>query len=1389
MTNDPSLPKAFPLRRLLRQFDWIQRVLAIVERLALGILLTVGLISLVCLFDRCIDVDGFWRQPFPWLTLGLGAATVLTTAAVLIRRSRYDALAHRLDRLRGDQRDQLRSAVDFAGRDDGGGPLGKISQAAALNFWQHTRPLALAPRRRAVLLSVAAMGFLLLVGSAAMQSWMRAPLLWQRFLDPTGNYPRPTATWFKVAAPATISGGDDFVLTARLAGRPVEVARPLARIQGGDRALIVRPLVRQEDGSWRLSLPEVQAPFTCVLVMGNVRSEEHRIAVNSRPTIAEVKVTYDYPKYSGLRAETRILAGRTLTALEGTKARIVATANLPLAKFDARSGEDRLAFTINSRQPEEATRFHFLSRNERLDVVLTARNGLESKGELPFNIRAIPDAPPTVQITAKDLDRAYFAHEILSIPCQAQDDLGLAEVSIRDFRPAQKGFVPYYNQELELARYGTTRAEAVMRIPVSQLLWRSDLQETKLRLQATDLKGQTTMSQALTIRIAVNSYDRQLRTARNTLQGEYMASDLSLAGFPNLTFHGTDRLTAIRTLLSKLLILAEDLDDAEKVGERSGKDVQNLRAVIQQLDPRPRFLLPSIGPRPDDRVPSLTFLAERAMTPRLARLMAETTCGGDLAIPGEAIGRQFEAALVAENPKAELVKLRAMIEPLLARQEDLAQRLLRARQFLELELAGTLAAGLSRDLATTDADRWADRDFLLSTRRKRQELADLLTSNQPMLPDLPLPAYESLAKVAADVDPATLRGLAEPLQTINGYLASTAAAWALREPEWRLPLDQYDTGAVPQEKWLDVEALALLMAMDDEGRDEIAYTWQAAQQVDRRGARTSAWPGISPQAERNLQLFILVSRIAEISSELRDGLLAGSLAPEDPAAESLWILLRERRFDLLRLLGTEVENSTLAAAAAPLITSGQPLTQWTIPAEPPTETAEWLATWAAAARNLAELTRKPARETISTASRYLAERWEPLMLAGLESYRRDIADRIREIQAVRDLENQNAVPNAVFGPLPQMFARLKAMQIFVLQCLNLATLDRVETGNSAFPEERLMAVTHLLRQAEKDLFTNVGSPIGNAFLTKQTREQMLKSLSPEQRASILPGSTTKEKETALATAAAAQEGKVKTYRSLDGLMADIEALVQPGVTVEAAEQKLAHYVVAHLYDLDRKEQRLALAQLAPLSADLLVELKGDREGAPLLWQAFLTPLAKVADEHGRAAASPGLPWNSLLANLEALGELPKWLDGLRDVLGQLAKHPASFRGDDLPPVLDSLREMARPPVVPTGSEVLTHRRRSVLRERIGLALGLPDSTAAAVQWAVVEMEWSRRKAVAAEKNVGIAGLAVGGDDDLAALKLPRHLYLELKRAREHAMPELFHERCSRYLNTILETAR
>lgn len=119
--------------------------------------------------------------------------------------------------------------------------------------------------------------------------------------------------------------------------------------------------------------------------------------------------------------------------------------------------------------------------------------------------------------------------------------------------------------------------------------------------------------------------------------------------------------------------------------------------------------------------------------------------------------------------------------------------------------------------------------------------------------------------------------------------------------------------------------------------------------------------------------------------------------------------------------------------------------------------------------------------------------------------------------------------------------------------------------------------------------------------------------------------------------------------------------------------------------------------------------------------------------------------------------------------------------------MTELETLARPPAVYPAELRLAQQWQAVWRQRFLLA---EDAAArGSPTWAVIQIEWLRRKREAAADKVGIDSLQVAAEDDFASLKLPRHTVLALRRAREGTIPELHRDRSHKYMTTILEKAR
>ena len=162
--------------------------------------------------------------------------------------------------------------------------------------------------------------------------------------------------------------------------------------------------------------------------------------------------------------------------------------------------------------------------------------------------------------------------------------------------------------------------------------------------------------------------------------------------------------------------------------------------------------------------------------------------------------------------------------------------------------------------------------------------------------------------------------------------------------------------------------------------------------------------------------------------------------------------------------------------------------------------------------------------------------------------------------------------------------------------------------------------------------------------------------------------------------------------------------------------------------------------------------------------------------------------------MKAVATPPQQARGLADWLAQppeTALAEKARAAKELAEIATELATLARPPAVYPAELRLAQQWQAVWRQRFRLADDRADAATARgpLSWAVTDVEWLRRKREAAAANVGIGSLQVGAEDDLAALKLPKHIIQELRRAREGTIPELYRDRSHTYMSTILEKAR
>ena len=1356
-----SIPAGYPplLRARLRSFGRLVRLRDVVATAGLAVLVVAAMVAAGCCFDRFVDVPGTWR--LPWTLLTAVAVAVLTGRLLLrlVWPSNYDTLAATLDGAAGDTRQHLRSLLDFVRRGLPASSFAGISAERGEAFWKPRRVGGLVDRRPLVIPLVAGLLVAALFALSQIEA-VRAGLLWQRFIDPLGNHMRPTATWLEVEPPPAngFDGGDDYVIRARLRGRPVVDPVPLARVEMPGRPATVARLKPRGDG-WELPVGDVQRDFSFVASLGPARSAEYRVAVRPRPHIERIAVSYRPPGYTGLPRRDEVLTGRTITALEETKLRIEITADVPLASATGRIGADEIRFTVDPRDLRKASCFVFLSANARMDMSLVAESGLDNPREQPLHLRVIPDAAPVILATNDPSSRPCFPGDTLRFDFKAQDDIGLADVALVSVNGG-------FTQEAELAKLGLREATGSIAVPVSALAT-PGAGSVQVRLTALDGKGQRGNSPVMTLQIASASYEQQLRAVLRSLDGRQTGGgpqDRDKFGFPSRERHAA-RLKSLRGLQAKIAILRElGGDPADPKVAPQVAEARKLMAFDSGFDYLMPYLTPGHG-----GLRAIDVIGRMPMTVRLQAIVRDATCGAEIAVPVSMIQPAFETALTAADRPAALEGFANAMGGLVTRQEAVVARLDDFARMTQVELAGLLATQLSRGLP---AD--ADRDQIVAMTAQLEELVRLVTGPLATAPEgqspvVPAEQAKALAAVMGAADQrAVLDAAVPPCAALVRVFEAEAARLAIDPAIQEIGLDASlaDLGPGPEQQGRrDIYALWIDLQTDDTDIDETRLLAHAAalQRLVAGGAFAAAAAADDPAAI-GLRMTACLSRFADQAAVVRGAIMSGGT--EDPTLlEASWVRLRELAFMLAR------ESSVGGGLPPEFLASLEPARPWLPAPDALAALVPTLTAWETSARGLSAGFMEPARQRLANVASEVAT-WPAADAASLDAYGRDIEALVAALEA-------GLTADDLHRRLPQFDARLAVTAAALLERLAVAEAARLQ---GVGPDVGIDAIANA-RIAIGKLREHLGSRVGAVSSLGQATSKAV-SVNPQD---------------AIRTLAL---GKAKVCTEHRGLVAEVRRLCDPATTPEARQAVLESLGVGHIVEKEQKaiQAAIGIATAAPVPAAALLGLpSAEGVGVAMFWERVLFGVAELrAAVERQDATAASMAREAITARMKAVASPPQQARGLTDWLAQPPETAIADKAratKELAEIATELAILARPPAVYPAELRLAQQWQAVWRRRFLLAddraEDLADNATARgpLSWAVTDVEWLRRKREAAAAKVGIGSLQVGAEDDLAALKLPKHIIQELRRAREGTIPELYRGRSHTYMSTILEKAR
>jgi hypothetical protein len=384
----------------------------------------------------CIAVWLFNREEFA-SSIAISARVALALLLLLValvllwlplRRLTRDDGSKVFEQHLPEEHGRIQTYLDSKRREAEGhaSPLIELLAADAAQIAEKTPPTAIVSQRRFVLAAsiaagaVVALALMLTVGPSYWGFGSRHLLL-------GAELPREAITLKRVTVEpgnTTVRRNSDVAIQATVEGFRPDQTQVFVRFADQDK-WEAAPMRLADAGQFDFKLYAVRGPLSYYVEADGVRSAEHNIGVVDLPRIERVRLTYQYPEWTGLNAATDE-ESRDIRAVAGTDVKVEVFADAPLDApaliVDGQSQEleqDGKA-SIGTIAVNEAGKYQIGARVADEFVALSDE----------YTIEIVADEKPTIEIRKPGRDWRATSIEEVPVHIQAEDDFKLRDVSL-----------------------------------------------------------------------------------------------------------------------------------------------------------------------------------------------------------------------------------------------------------------------------------------------------------------------------------------------------------------------------------------------------------------------------------------------------------------------------------------------------------------------------------------------------------------------------------------------------------------------------------------------------------------------------------------------------------------------------------------------------------------------------------------------------------------------------------------------------------------------------------------------------------------------------------------------------------------------------------------------
>jgi hypothetical protein len=253
----------------------------------------------------------------------------------------------------------------------------------------------------------------------------------RRLLHPSLTEPARIVRFAVEPGDAEVDAGSDLTVTARVEGtRDVPHIRFAAPGAAWAAAAMSGVSEARDARSYTFTFRKMDQDLAYQIAAAGRESDTWTVRVTEPPRVLGYRLTYVYPRYSGLPAETRVAASGDVSALAGTEVTLDIEVNDPESGGYLEIGGARLDLARASDSMGRVASFT-VREPRRYRVHLTDRRGRDRFVSPEFAIEPVPDRPPalTVLHPARDIDLPEQMR--VALAATAVDDYGLTQIVLQ----------------------------------------------------------------------------------------------------------------------------------------------------------------------------------------------------------------------------------------------------------------------------------------------------------------------------------------------------------------------------------------------------------------------------------------------------------------------------------------------------------------------------------------------------------------------------------------------------------------------------------------------------------------------------------------------------------------------------------------------------------------------------------------------------------------------------------------------------------------------------------------------------------------------------------------------------------------------------------------------